>query len=164
MVCCVRYGAPLPVITATKGMVNVRINPAESYMKVLEKTRKNAGNIAIGNGNLAIADENLAIEGGNLAIESEKLANKSEKIDYGIIAMRISAKNYNEPTPSNINKIYKATKANQVFGASDIKELLDCSYATAKNIISKLYNEIEVIVPEKKQGKGKYRFKNYDEV
>ena len=159
-----RYGAPLPVITATKGMVNVRINPAESYMKVLEKTRKNAGNIAIGNGNLAIADENLAIEGGNLAIESEKLANKSEKIDYGIIAMRISAKNYNEPTPSNINKIYKATKANQVFGASDIKELLDCSYATAKNIISKLYNEIEVIVPEKKQGKGKYRFKNYDEV
>ena len=159
-----RYGAPLPVITATKGMVNVRINPAESYMKVLEKTRKNAGNIAIGNGNLAIADENLAIEGGNLAIESEKLANKSEKIDYGIIAMRISAKNYNEPTPSNINKIYKATKANQVFGASDIKELLDCYYATAKNIISKLYNEIEVIVPEKKQGKGKYRFKNYDEV
>ncbi len=161
---CVRYGAPLPVITATKGMVNVRINPAESYMKVLEKTRKNAGNIAIGNGNLAIADENLAIEGGNLAIESKKLANKSEKIDYGIIVMRISAKNYNEPTPSNINIIYKATKANQVFGASDIKELLDCSYATAKNIISKLYNEIEVIVPEKKHGKGKYRFKNYDEV
>lgn len=107
-----RYGAPLPVITATKGMVNVRINPAESYMKVLEKTRKNAGNIAIGNGNLVIADENLAIEGGNLAIESKKLANKSEKIDYGIIVMRISAKNYNEPTPSNINKIYKATKAN----------------------------------------------------
>lgn len=91
-----RYGAPLPVITATKGMVNVRINPAESYMKVLEKTRKSSGNPAIGNGNSSIEGRNLTIEdqnssiGGkksavgneNLTIENEKPAQKDEKPDY----------------------------------------------------------------------------------
>ena len=175
---CTRYGAPLPIITATKGMVNIRINPAESYMKVLEKTRKSSGNPAIGNGNSSIEGRNSTIEdqnssiGGkksavgneNLTIENEKPAQKDEKLDYGIIAIRITAMNYNEPTPSNIQMIYRSVKANQVFGASDIKGMLGCSYTTAKALISKLYNGIEVIVPEKKHGKGKYRFKNYDEV
>lgn len=52
---------------------------------------------------------------------------------------------------------------NQIFGASDIEEILNCSYATAKAIINKLYKDIDVIVPVIGFGKGKYRFKNYDE-
>ena len=65
---CARYGAPLPIITATKGTVNVRINPADSYMKVLEKTRKKV--------------ESLAIDSKNSAIDSRNSAIGSEKLDF----------------------------------------------------------------------------------
>lgn len=70
---CVRYGAPLPMITSTQGMVNVRINPADSYMKVLEKTKKNAESSSIG-------DKNSAIDNKNSAIGSIHPSNEKEKI------------------------------------------------------------------------------------
>ena len=89
--------------------------------------------------------------------------NEKEKIEYNIIVTRISIKNYNEPTPSNIKKIYNKINTNQIFGASNVVEILNCSYATAKAIINKLHKDIDVIVPVIGFGKGKYRFKNKGE-
>ena len=97
---CVRYGAPLPVITATKGMVSVRINPAESYMKVLRKTKESVDNLSIDKQNSAIGAQNPTIGNQSTAIGNQsttigdsKQAIAKEKIDYGIIAIRISEKN-----------------------------------------------------------------------
>ena len=39
---CSRYGTPLPDIKATKGNITIRINPAESYMKVLNRGKTTA--------------------------------------------------------------------------------------------------------------------------
>ena len=159
-----RYGAPLPVITATKGMVSVRINPAESYMKVLRKTKESVDNLSIDKQNSAIGDQNPTIGNQSTTIGDSKQAIAKEKIDFGIIAIRISEKNYNEPTPSNIKAVYQSIQANQVFGASDVEIILKCSYTTAKSIIKKMNEDLNVIIPEKGFGKGKYRFKNFDEV
>lgn len=35
---CSRYGAPLPEIKATKGNITIRISPADSYLKVLNRS------------------------------------------------------------------------------------------------------------------------------
>lgn len=78
---CVRYGAPLPMITSTQGMVNVRINPADSYMKVLEKTRKKAESLVIEDKNSAIESENSVIDNKNSAIGSIHPTNEKEKIE-----------------------------------------------------------------------------------
>ena len=166
---CVRYGAPLPVITATKGMVNVRINPAESYMKVLVKMRKSSERLAIGGANSAIGGANSAIGDGNLAIEDqnsavEDIKQSTKKIDYGIIAIRMASKKYKEPTPSNIKEIYKTIQTNQAFGYSEVKTIISCSDSTARLIISKMRDDLCILMPIKGEGKGKYRFKNYDEV
>ena len=69
------------MITSTQGMVNVRINPADSYMKVLEKTRKNAESSSIGDKNSAIENGNSAIDNKNSAIESIHPSNEKEKIE-----------------------------------------------------------------------------------
>ena len=86
---CVRYGVPLTVITATKGMVNVRINSAESYMKVLRKTKESVENLSIDKQNSAIGDQNPTIGNQSMAIGDSKQAIAKEKIDFRTIAIRI---------------------------------------------------------------------------
>ena len=39
---CSRYGTPLPEIKATKGNITILINPADSYMKVLNRENGSA--------------------------------------------------------------------------------------------------------------------------
>ena len=42
---CTEYGTPLPDIKATKGNVTVRIHPADSYLKVLNRVSRGAGSV-----------------------------------------------------------------------------------------------------------------------
>lgn len=76
----------------------------------------------------------------------------------------MASKKYKEPTPSNIKEIYKTIQTNQVFGYSEVKTIISCSDSTARLIISKMRDDLCILMPIKGEGKGKYRFKNYDEI
>ena len=45
-----------------------------------------------------------------------------------------------------------------MFGAAEIKEILGCSDSTARAILMKMRDDMEIIVTVTGQGKGKYRF------
>ena len=58
----------------------------------------------------------------------------------------------------NLLKVYDEIDAKQVFGASEIQRILDCSPTTSRAIMIKL-REIEVVEAVKGNGKGRYVFK-----
>jgi len=105
------------------------------------------------------SDQKSAIETPKPAIETPKPA-IDEKVAFESIKLAMQDLNYNEPTRKNMEKLYSSISANQVFGASDAKDILGCSDSTARAVIAKLRDEIKVIVAVKGQGKGKYRFIN----
>ena len=105
------------------------------------------------------SDQKSAIETPKSAIETPKPA-IDEKVAFESIKLAMQDLNYNEPTRKNMEKLYSSISANQVFGASDAKDILGCSDSTARAVIAKLRDEIKVIVAVKGQGKGKYRFIN----
>jgi ATP-dependent DNA helicase RecG len=66
--------------------------------------------------------------------------------------------NYNQPTISNIKKMYHEIDLNQIFNANYICKILSCSASTARYILLKL-RTIDVVTPVTGKGKGQYRFK-----
>ena len=70
----------------------------------------------------------------------------------------LAKKLYNLPTQKNLLKVYDEIDAKQVFGASEIQRILDCSPTTSRAIMIKL-REIEVVEAVKGNGKGRYVFK-----
>ena len=75
----------------------------------------------------------------------------------------IKKHDYNEPTINNMITIYDAIETDQIFGASEVKNILKCSMSTSKEIMKKL-RDIEVVRSVKGKGKGKYRFVNSEEI
>ena len=102
--------------------------------------------------------EKSAIEAENPAVEAEKSAVEIEKSAIGIEKSAVENQRYSEPTRNNILKIYDALEKEQVFGAAEIKEILGCSDSTARAILMKMRDDMEIIVTVTGQGKGKYRF------
>lgn len=75
----------------------------------------------------------------------------------------IQKMNYKEPTLSNLVRVYDAIDTNQVFGTSEIVEILACSSSTAREVIKKL-KDMQTVVEVKGKGKGKVRFLNQNEL
>lgn len=88
-------------------------------------------NSAIENRNPAIGSENLAIENRNPTLQPKKLC-----IDR--LTDAVSKKNYKKNTKDNIFVVYNEIDSSQIFGAPDIKKILDCSASTAKEIMKKI--------------------------
>jgi len=90
-------------------------------------------------------------------IGNQKPEIENIKLSFDAIKWEIEKHKYNEPTVNNILKIYDEIDTNQIFGASDVKRILDCSSSTSSEIMSKL-REMGVVKEIKGKGKGKCRF------
>jgi len=97
------------------------------------------------------------IDAQNPEIGNEKPEIEKIKLSFDVIKSEIEKHKYNEPTVNNILKIYDEIDTNQIFGASDVKRILDCSSSTSSEIMSKL-REMGVVKEIKGKGKGKSRF------
>lgn len=97
------------------------------------------------------------------AIEEKTSAVQTQKISIELFSLAIRKKNYKEPTPINLMRVYDAIEANQVFGTSEIIVILGCSSSTAREVVKKL-KDMQTVVEVKGQGKGKVRFLNQNEL
>lgn len=97
----------------------------------------------------------------DVSSETSAIQNKTSAIE--MLTSAIREKNYNEPTPTNLLKVYTTIEANQIFGTKEIAEILGCASSTAREVMKKL-RDLKVVVEVKGHGKGKYRFLNKDEV
>lgn len=64
---------------------------------------------------------------------------------------------------NSMEKLYSGIETDQVFGASDVEDILGCAKSTAAEMMRKL-REMEVVVPITGKGKGKYRLKYETEI
>lgn len=109
-----------------------------------------------------IEDVKSEIRNKNPEIENRKSEIQNEKLSFDKIKSEIKKYKYNEPTVDNILRIYNQLETDQVFGASDVRKILDCSSSIASEIMSKL-REMKVVKSVKGKGKGKSRFINKNE-
>ena len=72
-------------------------------------------------------------------------------------------RSYNITVMNSMEKLYAGIVDDQVFGASDIEEILGCAKSTAAEMMRKL-RDMEVVVPITGKGKGKYRLKYENEI
>ena len=107
--------------------------------------------------------EKPAFDSKKLAIQDERLAIGHKKLSIEILRSAIKKQNYNEPTIKNMITICDVIETDQIFGASEVKNILKCSMSTSKEIMKKL-RDIEVVRSVKGKGKPKYRFVNSEEI
>lgn len=105
--------------------------------------------------------ETLGIEGKTLGIGGETLGIDAKTLGIGFkqrLTDLVKAARLNSLTQENILAIVREMKISQVFGSTDVLKVLDCSPATATNVVKKMKN-LGVIVPVTGRGKGKYQLK-----
>lgn len=108
--------------------------------------------------NPIIEEENPIIQTENPIIEKENSIIQNGKLTIEEMRCALAKKSYKLPTQENLLKVYDEIDAKQVFGASEIQRILDCSPTTSRAIMLKL-REIEVVKTVKGNGKGRYVFK-----
>ena len=108
--------------------------------------------------NPIIQTENPIIEKENPIIEKENPIIQNGKLTIEEMRCALAKKSYKLPTQENLLKVYDGIDAKQVFSASEIQRILDCSPTTSRAIMLKL-REIEVVEAVKGNGKGRYVFK-----
>lgn len=118
---------------------------------------------AAGQKNPAIQDKNPAIQDENPAIQGENPAIQDKKLDIGTIKELVAKQNYFIRTEQKLLEVYHSIDANQIFGAPEVKQILDCTSTISKDIMKKL-RDMDIVVEVKGMGKGKYRFVNKNEV
>ncbi len=118
---------------------------------------------AAGQKNPAIQDKNPAIQDENPAIQGENPAIQDKKLDIGTIKELVAKQNYFIRTEQKLLEVYHSIDANQIFGAPEVKQILDCTSTVSKDIMKKL-RDMDIVVEVKGMGKGKYRFVNKNEV
>ena len=106
----------------------------------------------------AFESKNPIIEEENPIIEEENPIIQNGKLTIEEMRCALTKKSYKLPTQENLLKVYDEIDARQVFGASEIQRILDCSPTTSRAIMFKL-REIEVVEAVKGNGKGRYVFK-----
>ena len=74
--------------------------------------------------------------------------------DYKV---KITNSRYSSMVKQNLIKLYEKIGA-EIFGNSRIVEILGCSEVTATAYMKRMKEELKIIVPVNKIGKGKYRF------
>ena len=72
------------------------------------------------------------------AIENRNPTLQPKKLCIDRLTDAVSKKNYNKNTKDNIFIVYNEIDSSQIFGALDIKKILDCSASTAKEIMKKI--------------------------
>lgn len=107
--------------------------------------------------NQTIETKNRAINNQNQAIDIKKTGFENEKLSIRELKQAIALNKYIKRTEQNIIVIYNEIETNQVFGAPEIKNILQCSTTVSKEFMKKL-REMKVVVEVKGNGKGKYRF------
>lgn len=92
------------------------------------------------------------------AVRKQKVGglNKQKSAVQKIVELCKNA-DYAKPTIDKITKIYLMLKDTAIFSAINIKQSLNCADSTARQIIDKM-KRINLVVPIKGYGKGKYRF------
>ncbi|MCD8010982.1 MAG: putative DNA binding domain-containing protein [Lachnospiraceae bacterium] len=109
-----------------------------------------SGDLAIEDSDPAIEDSDPAIEGGDSAIAYDPRITK-------MINLAIEKNNFGESTKSKIDQICHSIEKGQVFGTSDIVQIIECSPSTAREILRKLRG-MGVVREVKGKGKGRYVF------
>ncbi len=97
----------------------------------------------------------------NTDFEGETLGIDAKTLGIGFkqrLTDLVKAARLNSLTQENILAIVREMKISQVFGSTDVLKVLDCSPATATNVVKKMKN-LGVIVPVTGRGKGKYQLK-----
>jgi ATP-dependent DNA helicase RecG len=131
---------------------------------ILQSIIYNDENPLIEQENPLIEQENPLIEQENPLIEQENPLIDSKKLSVETLELLIEHENYNEPTRNNILHIYKKIMGNQLFGTAEVKKILGCSETTARTIMVKMREDLNVVVAVTGKGKGKYRFSYEEEV
>lgn len=99
----------------------------------------------------------------------EKVSNESEKgnnielesIDtFEQCTALLKQANISAKFISNIEAIYRYCDTDTIFGQSDVMQWLKCSKSKATNLMT-VMKEVEILVPVKGLGAGKYKFKNF---
>ena len=88
---------------------------------------------------------------------------QDKKLDIGTIKELVAKQNYFIRTEQKLLEVYHSIDANQIFGAPEVKQILDCTSTVSKDIMKKL-RDMDIVVEVKGMGKGKYRFVNKNEV
>ena len=84
-----------------------------------------------------------------LAVAVNKSLIASQKPAVDMIKSAIEQQKYNEPSKTNILKVYDEIEKNQIFGTKEIKEILDCSPSTARAVMAKLRDmKVVKVVPK----------------
>lgn len=84
-----------------------------------------------------------------LAVAVNKSLIDSQKPAVDMIKSAIEQQKYNEPSKTNILKVYDEIEKNQIFGTKEIKEILDCSPSTARAVMAKLRDmKVVKVVPK----------------
>lgn len=113
--------------------------------------------------NSEIGKENSEIDGENPEIDKENPEIHVKKLDFDALKAEIEKQKYSRPTINNMLKLYKEIDTNQIFGADDVRKVLDCSPSTASEIMAKL-RKMNVVKEVKGKGKGKCRFAYSNEI
>ncbi len=87
----------------------------------------------------------------------------NEKITLDQLLNVCKAQSYNITITKNMEEIYKNIETNQVFGGSDIENILGCARSTAFDMMKRL-KDMDLVIEVAAEGKGKYRFKNVSEL
>ena len=98
-----------------------------------------------------------AIDNKKSAIDNKKSAIDNKKSAIDMIKSAIAQQKYNEPSKTNILKVYDEIEKNQIFGTKEIEEILACSPSTARAVMKKL-RDVKVVKAVNGKGKGKYVF------
>lgn len=102
-------------------------------------------------------NENPAIYDKNPAFEEKKPDLYLKKLKVEILKAAIDEQKYFTRTKENLLKVYNSVEAGQVFGAPEVKKILNCTITASKDIMKKLRN-MGIVTEVKGKGKGKYRF------
>lgn len=93
---------------------------------------------------MAVAVNKSLIDYQKPAIGEEKSAIDDKKSAVDRIKSAIEQQKYNEPSKANILNVYDEIEKNQIFGTKEIKEILDCSPSTARAVMTKLRDMINI--------------------
>lgn len=107
--------------------------------------------------NSAIERTNSAIDGSKPTIGKAKSTIASDPRLFDLINFAIEKNKYEAPTRNKITQLCHSIEKGQIFGSSDIAQIVGCSQSTAREILKKL-RVMGVIKEVKGKGKGCYVF------
>ena len=109
--------------------------------------------------NSGFASKNLGIDPKNLGIDPKNLGIDPKNLGIDKLKAEILEAKLNASTRDKMLKLVENIQTNQVFGASDLMDILKCAPATATNLIKRMktMNLVEAVTGI---GKGKYVFRS----